>query len=157
MPKQPVVSSSDSYGRRPGSGDVKLQIDLELDSRPTLWILSEPLRRVTSLQHCSRTDALSAVWSHIRLHELQVWPLKSKPMHASFRSRGPGLHLIYDVDVWQEPNGQVRCDGPLQALFGEEKVAFSGIAERVERHLTKTEPYRLEYTVRHDSFDNSHP
>lgn len=66
--------------RRRGKPGVKVSIDIELDSQPQLWLLSDGLSALLGLKLASRAEVLQSLWAHIRLHKLQVSNLSSRPV-----------------------------------------------------------------------------
>ena len=144
--------------RRQGKDEVKLTLEVELDSQPPIFDLSVQLVPLVGPRQATRTAVLNTLWAYIRLHKLQVsWSasypecVRHPPQELDLDRAGSGLSLRnprQPLHGMQEANGLIRCEGQMQNLFQERHVAMSSLSQRIDAHLTKPKPHCLEYTVR---------
>ena len=69
--------------RRQGKDEVKLTLEVELDSQPPIFDLSVQLVPLVGPRQATRTAVLNTLWAYIRLHKLQVsWSAPYKERHS---------------------------------------------------------------------------
>ena len=60
-------------GRRRGSQDVEVSLEVEVDNQPERYTLSASLSAVLGLKQATRASVLQALWTYIKSNRLQVF------------------------------------------------------------------------------------
>nr|KYP72743.1 SWI/SNF complex component SNF12 isogeny [Cajanus cajan] len=105
--------------KRKGDQEFSAQIRLEMNYSPEKFMLSPALREVLGVQVDTRARIVSAIWHYVKARKLQN---QSDP---SF----------------------FHCDQPLQNVFGEDKVKFSMVSQKISHHLFPPQVILLEHKI----------
>ncbi|KAJ6748423.1 SWI/SNF COMPLEX COMPONENT SNF12-like protein ISOFORM X1 [Salix purpurea] len=105
--------------KRKGNKEFTARIRLEMNYVPEKFKLSPALSEVLGIEIETRPRILAAIWHYVKSRKLQ------NPNDPSF----------------------FTCDPPLQKLFGEEKMKFSLVSQKISLHLTPPQPIHLEHKI----------
>ncbi|KAL2320292.1 hypothetical protein Fmac_029261 [Flemingia macrophylla] len=105
--------------KRKGDQEFSAQIRLEMNYVPEKFMLSPALREVLGIQVDTRARIVSAIWHYVKARKLQN---QSDP---SF----------------------FHCDQPLQNVFGEDKVQFTMVSQKISHHLFPPQVILLEHKI----------
>ena len=106
--------------KRKGDKEFSAIIRLEMNYVPEKFKLSPALSEVLGIEAESRIRIIAAIWHYVKARKLQN---PSDP--TSF-----------------------MCDPPLQKVFGEEKMKFTMVSQKLAPHLTPPQPIHLEHNVK---------
>ncbi|PON77324.1 p53 negative regulator [Parasponia andersonii] len=106
--------------KRKGDKEFSAMIRLEMNYVPEKFKLSPALSEVLGIEADSRIRIIAAIWHYVKARKLQN---PSDP--TSF-----------------------TCDLPLQKVFGEEKMKFTTVSQKLVQHLTPPQPIHLEHKVK---------
>ncbi|KAI7750378.1 hypothetical protein M8C21_014704 [Ambrosia artemisiifolia] len=106
--------------KRKGEKEFSVSIRLEMNYLPEKFKLSSPLMEVLGIEVDTRTRIISAIWQYVKARKLQ------------------------DAD---DPS-YFNCDSPLLKVFGEEKVKFSMVSQKISSHLSPPPSIHLEHTIK---------
>ncbi|KAJ6375388.1 hypothetical protein OIU77_000380 [Salix suchowensis] len=106
--------------KRKGNKEFTARIRLEMNYVPEKFKLSPVLSEVLGIEIETRPRILAAIWHYVKSRKLQ------NPNDPSF----------------------FTCDPPLQKLFGEEKMKFSLVSQKISLHLTPPQPIHLEHKIK---------
>ncbi|CAN0905982.1 SWI/SNF complex component SNF12 homolog [Linum grandiflorum] len=106
--------------KRKGDKEFTAVIRLEMNHTPDKFKIAPPLSEILGIEVETRPRILMAIWHYVKSNKLQ------------------------------NPNDTTSfiCDAPLKRLFGEEKMKFSMVAQKISQHLTTPPPIHLEHTIR---------
>ncbi|VFQ93953.1 unnamed protein product [Cuscuta campestris] len=106
--------------KRKGDQEFTVNIRLELNYSPEKFRLSLALTEVLGVEVDTRARIISAIWHYVKARKLQC------PDDPSY----------------------FNCDPPLQKVFGEGKVKFTTVAQKITSHLSPPQPIHLEHRVK---------
>ncbi|KAF2302640.1 hypothetical protein GH714_000549 [Hevea brasiliensis] len=117
--RSPVLNEGFEVKRK-GNKEFTAMIRLEMNNVPDKFKLSPALSEVLGIEVETRSRVLVAIWHYVKTRKLQV------PNDPSF----------------------FMCDPPLKKLFGEEKMKFAVVSQKISQHLTPPQPIHLEHRVK---------
>ncbi|KAM6570290.1 hypothetical protein CsatB_018275 [Cannabis sativa] len=106
--------------KRIGNKEFTAAIRLEMNYTPEKYKLSPALKEVLGIEADSRIRIIAAIWHYVKSRKLQS---PSDP--TSF-----------------------MCDPPLQKVFGDEKMKFTSVSQKLAQHLTPPQPIHLEHKIK---------
>ncbi|KAK9073561.1 hypothetical protein SSX86_007885 [Deinandra increscens subsp. villosa] len=106
--------------KRKGSKEFTAIIRLEMNYTPEKFKLSPALSEILGLEIETRQRIIAAIWHYVKVKKLQI------PTDTSF----------------------FTCDPPLRKLFGEEKMKFSMVSQKISHHLCQPQPIHLEHRIK---------
>ncbi|XP_052175267.1 SWI/SNF complex component SNF12 homolog [Diospyros lotus] len=106
--------------KRTGDKEFTAIIRLEMNYIPEKFKLSPALREVLGVEVETRPRIIAALWHYVKTRKLQV------PSDPSF----------------------FMCDPPLRKVFGEEKMKFAMVSQKISQHLAPPQPIHLEHKVK---------
>ncbi|CAJ1787515.1 unnamed protein product [Sphenostylis stenocarpa] len=106
--------------KRKGDKEFPAQIRLEMNYVPEKFMLSPALREVLGIQVDTRARIVSAIWHYVKARKLQ-------------NHNDPSYF---------------HCDQALQKVFGEDKVRFSMVSQRISQHLFPPQVILLEHMIK---------
>ncbi|XP_057787529.1 SWI/SNF complex component SNF12 homolog isoform X1 [Salvia miltiorrhiza] len=106
--------------KRKGDKEFTAIIRLEMNYEPERFKLSPALQEVLGIEVETRPRIMAALWQYVKMKKLQI------PGEASF----------------------FMCDPPLRKVFGEDKLKFSTVPQKITPHLTPPGPIHLEHRVK---------
>lgn len=106
--------------KRKGDKEFTVNIRLEMNYVPEKFKLSPALTEVLGIEVDTRPRIVAAIWHYVKARKLQV---QSDP---SF----------------------FHCDPPLQKVFGEEKMKFTMVSQKISSHLFPPQPILLEHKIK---------
>ncbi|KAI4319035.1 hypothetical protein MLD38_032684 [Melastoma candidum] len=106
--------------KRKGDKEFTALVRLELNNVPEKFKLSPGLAEILGFDVDTRPRILQAIWHYVKTRRLQSFA---------------------------EPSF-FTCDPPLQKLFGEEKMRFATLAQKLSQHLTTPQPIHIEHKIK---------
>lgn len=106
--------------QRKGDKEFNAIIRLEMNYVPEKFKLSTALSEVLGLEVDTRPRIVAAIWHYVKSRKLQ------NPNDPSF----------------------FVCDPPLRKVFGEEKIKFAMVPQKISHHLSPPQPIHLEHKVK---------
>lgn len=106
--------------KRKGDKEFNAIIRLEMNYAPEKFKLSPALNEVLGIEVETRPRVIAAIWHYVKARKLQ-------------NPNDPTLFV---------------CDPPLQKIFGEEKMKFSMVSQKISQHLTPPQPINIEYKIK---------
>ncbi|XP_078434662.1 SWI/SNF complex component SNF12 homolog [Wolffia australiana] len=106
--------------KRKGDKEFVAGIRLEMNHVPEKFKLSPALQEVLGIEVDTRARITAGIWHYVKARKLQ------NPSDPSFFS----------------------CDPPLRKVFGEEKMKFSFVSQKISQHLSPPPPIHLEHHVK---------
>ncbi|KAE8720144.1 SWI/SNF complex component SNF12-like protein [Hibiscus syriacus] len=106
--------------KRKGDKEFTVNIRLEMNYVPEKLKLSSALMEVLGIEVDSRPRIIAAIWHYVKARKLQ------NPNDPSF----------------------FNCDPPLLKVFGEEKVKFIMVPQKISHHLSPPPPIHLEHKIK---------
>ncbi|KAG9455286.1 hypothetical protein H6P81_008190 [Aristolochia fimbriata] len=106
--------------KRKGDKEFVANIRLEMNYVPEKFKLSPPLMEVLGIEVDTRPRIVAAIWHYVKAKKLQ------NPSDPSY----------------------FACDPPLRKVFGEEKVKFSHVSQKISSHLSPPQPIHLEHKIK---------
>lgn len=106
--------------KRKGDQEFTVNIRLELNYSPDKYKLSQPLTEVLGIEVDTRARIIAAIWHYVKARKLQ------SPEDPSY----------------------FNCDTPLQRVFGEGKVKFTAVTQKITHHLSPPQPIHLEHRIK---------
>lgn len=106
--------------KRKGDKEFNVIVRLEMNYSPEKFKLSPALREVLGIELETRPRILAALWHYVRMRKLQI----------------PG------------DTSSFMCDPPLRKVFGEEKLKFSMVTQKITPHLTPPGHIHLEHRIK---------
>ncbi|XP_021888240.1 SWI/SNF complex component SNF12 homolog [Carica papaya] len=106
--------------KRKGDQEFTVNIRLEMNYVPEKFKLSPALMEVLGIEVDTRPRIIAAIWHYVKARKLQ------NPNDPSFFS----------------------CDVALQKVFGEEKMKFTMVSQKISQHLTPPPPIHLEHKIK---------
>ncbi|MED6132280.1 hypothetical protein PIB30_017547 [Stylosanthes scabra] len=106
--------------KRKGDKEFTATIRLEMNYVPEKFKLSPALTEVLGIEVDTRPRIIAAIWHYVKARKLQ------NPSDPSF----------------------FHCDPPLQKVFGEEKMKFTMVSQKISHHLFAPQPVLLEHKIK---------
>ncbi|KAJ0051513.1 hypothetical protein Pint_02993 [Pistacia integerrima] len=106
--------------KRKGDKEFSVNIRLEMNYVPEKFKLSPALTEVLGIEVDTRPRIIAAIWHYVKARKLQ------NPNDPSF----------------------FNCDVPLQKVFGEEKMKFTMVSQKISHHLSPPQPILLEHKIK---------
>lgn len=106
--------------RRKGDKEFSANIRLEMNYMPEKYKLSSALMEVLGIEVDTRARIVAAIWHYVKARKLQ------NPNDPAYFS----------------------CDPPLQKVFGEERMKFTMVSQRISQHLAPPQPIHLEHKIK---------
>ncbi|KAL7145935.1 hypothetical protein ABFS83_06G007600 [Erythranthe nasuta] len=106
--------------KRKGDQEFTASIRLEMNYTPEKYKLSAALTELLGIEVDTRARIMAAVWQYVKARKLQC------PDDAS----------------------SFNCDPPLQKVFGEAKIKFTAVTQRITPHLFPPQPIHLEHRIK---------
>ncbi|KAL6143117.1 hypothetical protein ACLB2K_053813 [Fragaria x ananassa] len=106
--------------KRKGDKEFTVNIRLEMNYAPEKFKLSQPLMEVLGIEVETRPRIIASIWHYVKARKLQ------NPNDPSF----------------------FNCDPPLQRVFGEEKMKFTMVSQKISQHLFPPQPIHLGHKMR---------
>ncbi|KAF3562592.1 hypothetical protein DY000_02019024 [Brassica cretica] len=106
--------------KRKGNQEFAATIRLEMNYVPEKFKLSTALMDVLGIEVETRPRIISAIWHYVKARKLQ------NPNDPSF----------------------FNCDTALHKVFGEEKVKFTMVSQKISHHLSPPPPIHLEHKIK---------
>lgn len=106
--------------KRKGDKEFTAVIRLEMDFVPEKHGLGTALQEILGIEVETHPRIIAALWQYIKSRKLQI----------------------------PEDTSSFICDTPLQSIFGEEKVKFSAVAQKITNLLASPKPIHVEHRIR---------
>ena len=106
--------------KRKGDKEFTVSIRLEMNYVPEKFKLSPALIEVLGIEVDTRPRIIAAVWHYVKARKLQ------NPSDPS----------------------TFACDPPLRKVFGEEKMKFAMVPQKISQHLSSPQPIHLEHKIK---------
>ncbi|KAL5214264.1 hypothetical protein ABZP36_003416 [Zizania latifolia] len=106
--------------KRKGDKEFVANIRLEMNYTPEKFKLSQPLMEVLGVEVDTRARVIAALWQYVKAKKLQ------NPTDASF----------------------FVCDPQLKKVFGEDKLRFAMLSQKISQHLSPPPPINLEHKIK---------
>ncbi|XP_047332041.1 SWI/SNF complex component SNF12 homolog [Impatiens glandulifera] len=106
--------------KRKGNTEFNAIIRIEMNYVPEKFKLSSPLLELLGVEVETRPRIIAALWHYVKAKKLQI------PSDPSF----------------------FMCDPPLRKVFGEEKMKFSMVSQKISQHMTPPPPIHLEHHIK---------
>ncbi|KAL5999375.1 hypothetical protein ACLOJK_040835 [Asimina triloba] len=106
--------------KRKGDKEFNVSIRFEMNYIPEKFKLSPALTDVLGIEVETRARIISGIWHYVKAKKLQ------SPSDPSF----------------------FMCDLPLMKVFGEERVKFAMVSQKITNHLSPPQPIHLEHRIR---------
>ncbi|GAB4860455.1 hypothetical protein Ancab_035615 [Ancistrocladus abbreviatus] len=106
--------------KRKGNKEFTAIIRLEMNNVPEKFRLSAALSQVLGIEAETRSRVITALWHYVKFKKLQ------------------------------DPNDPsvFACDPPLHKVFGEEKIKFTAVSQKLSQHLSPLQPLHLEHRIK---------
>lgn len=106
--------------KRKGDKEFTAVIRIEMNYVPEKFMVSTQLSKLLGIEIETRPRIIAALWHYVKSKKLQ------SPNDPSF----------------------FMCDPPLQRVFGEEKIKFSLVAQKISQHLSQPQPIHLQHKIK---------
>ncbi|CAL1358375.1 unnamed protein product [Linum trigynum] len=106
--------------KRKGENEFTVHIRLDMNYAPEKFKLSPALTEVLGIEVESRPRIIAAIWHYVKARKLH------SPDDPAF----------------------FNCDPPLQKVFGEAKVKFTMVSQKISQHLFPPQPIHLEHQIK---------
>lgn len=106
--------------KRKGDKEFTAVIRIEMNYVPEKFMVSTQLSKLLGIEVETRPRIIAALWHYVKSKKLQ------SPNDPSF----------------------FMCDPPLQKVFGEEKIKFSMVAQKISQHLSQPQPIHLQHNIK---------
>ncbi|KAJ6842523.1 SWI/SNF complex component SNF12-like protein [Iris pallida] len=106
--------------KRKGDKEFTASVCLEMNYAPEKYKLSLPLMEVLGIEVDNRARIIAGIWHYVKAKKLQ------NPSDPSF----------------------FACDPLLKKVFGEEKMKFAMVSQKISQHLSHPQPIQLEHKIR---------
>lgn len=106
--------------KRKGDKEFNVNIRLEMNYIPEKFRLSPALTEVLGIEVETRPKIIAAIWQYVKAKKLQI-------------PSDPSLFA---------------CDPPLRNVFGEEKMRFNMVSQKISPHLSPPQPIHLEHRIK---------
>ncbi|KAM0904568.1 hypothetical protein ACQ4PT_017929 [Festuca glaucescens] len=106
--------------KRKGDKEFLANIRLEMNYNPEKFKLSQPLMEVLGVEVDTRARVIAALWQYIKAKKLQ------NPSDPSY----------------------FMCDPQLKKVFGEDKMRFAMLSQKISQHLAPPPPINFEHKIK---------
>lgn len=106
--------------KRKGDQEFTVNVRLEMNYMPEKFKLSAALMDVLGIEVDTRSRIISAIWHYVKARKLQC----------------------------QDDPSYFNCDPPLHKVFGEGKVKFTAVTQKISPHLAPPQPIHLEHRIK---------
>lgn len=106
--------------KRKGDREFNVNIRLEMSYNPEKFKLSPALMEILGIEVDTRARIIAGIWHYVKAKKLQ------NPSDPSF----------------------FTCDPPLKKVFGDDKMKFSSVSQKISHHLSQPQPIHLEHRIR---------
>nr|XP_027101929.1 SWI/SNF complex component SNF12 homolog [Coffea arabica]XP_027101930.1 SWI/SNF complex component SNF12 homolog [Coffea arabica] len=106
--------------KRKGDQEFTVNVRLEMNYMPEKFKLSAALMDVLGIEVDTRARIISAIWHYVKARKLQC----------------------------QDDPSYFNCDPPLHKVFGEGKVKFTAVTQKICPHLAPPQPIHLEHRIK---------
>ncbi|KAE8707471.1 SWI/SNF complex component SNF12-like protein [Hibiscus syriacus] len=106
--------------KRKGDKESTVRIRIEMNYCPERFKLSPVLTELLGIEVDTRPRILAAIWHYVKSKNLQNY----------------------------EDSSTFSCDPPLQKVFGEEKMKFIMVSQKISQYLTPLSPIHLEHRIK---------
>ncbi|KAG6402917.1 hypothetical protein SASPL_135131 [Salvia splendens] len=106
--------------KRKGELEFTASIRLEMNYMPEKFKLSAALTELLGIEVDTRARIMAAVWHYVKARKLQC----------------------------PDDPSSFNCDPPLQRVFGEGKVKFTAVTQKITPHLFPPQPIHLEHRIK---------
>ncbi|KAK9109507.1 hypothetical protein Sjap_017567 [Stephania japonica] len=106
--------------KRKGDKEFTVAVKLEMNYLPEKFKLSPALMEVLGIEIETRQKIIAAIWHYVKARKLQ------------------------------NPNdpSSFACDPPLRKVFGEEKMKFAMVPQKISQHLSPPQPIHLDHKIK---------
>ncbi|KAK1369773.1 SWI/SNF complex component SNF12-like [Heracleum sosnowskyi] len=106
--------------KRRGDKEFTLNVRLEVNYMPEKYKLSPALTELLGIEVETRSRIIAGIWHYVKARKLQ------------------------------NPNDPTyfTCDPPLQKVFGEDKLKFTMVSQKISNHLAPPQPIHLEHRIK---------
>lgn len=106
--------------KRKGDQEFTASIRLEMNYMPEKYKLSAALTELLGTEVDTRARIMSAIWQYVKARKLQC----------------------------PDDPSSFSCDPPLQKIFGETRIKFTSVTQRITPHLFPAQPIHLEHRIK---------
>ncbi|KNA22593.1 hypothetical protein SOVF_030850 [Spinacia oleracea] len=106
--------------KRKGDKEFTVNIRFDMNYLPEKFKLSPPLTELLGIEAETRPRIIAAIWHYVKARKLQ-------------NPNDPSLF---------------NCDPQLQKVFGEEKMKFTMVSQKISQHLTPPPPIQVEHPIK---------
>ncbi|KAJ7531041.1 hypothetical protein O6H91_14G030000 [Diphasiastrum complanatum] len=106
--------------KRKGNKEFTVNIRLEMNYSPERFKLSSSLADLLGIEVDTRARIIAALWHYVKGKKLQ----------------NPSDPTI------------INCDPPLRKIFGEDRIKFVAISQKLQHHLSPPQPIHLEHRIK---------
>ncbi|KZV21750.1 hypothetical protein F511_02908 [Dorcoceras hygrometricum] len=106
--------------KRKGDREFTAILRLEMNYSPEKFKLSQALHEVLGIEVETRPRIIAALWCYVKTRKLQI----------------PG------------DTSSFYCDSPLRKVFGEDKMKFSMVMQKITPHLIPPAPIHIEHKIK---------
>ncbi|XP_051140862.1 SWI/SNF complex component SNF12 homolog [Andrographis paniculata] len=106
--------------KRKGDQEFTASIRLEMNYTPEKFKLSPALMELLGIEVDTRARIMTAIWQYVKARKLQC----------------------------PDDPSSFFCDPPLQKVFGENKIKFTAVTQRITPHLFHAQPIHLEHRIK---------
>ncbi|KAK6912981.1 SWIB/MDM2 domain [Dillenia turbinata] len=106
--------------KRKGDKEFTVNVRLEMNYVPEKFKLSPALMEVLGIEVDTRPRIIAAIWHYVRARKLQ------NPDDPTF----------------------FNCDPALQKVFGEPKMKFTMVSQKISQHLSPPQPIHLQHNIK---------
>ncbi|URE36269.1 Glycosyltransferase family 29 (sialyltransferase) [Musa troglodytarum] len=117
--RSPVPQEGFEVKRR-GDKEFTASIRLEMNYNPEKFRLSPPLMEVLGIEVDTRARIIAGIWQYVKAKKLQS----------------------------TTDSSYFACDPPLKKIFGEDKMKFAMVSQKISHHLYPPQPIHLEHKIR---------
>lgn len=106
--------------KRKGDKEFMVNIRFDMNYTPEKFKLSPPLTELLGIEAETRPRIIAAIWHYVKARKLQ------NPNDPTF----------------------FNCDPQLQKVFGEEKMKFTMVSQKISQHLAAPPPIQVEHQIK---------
>lgn len=106
--------------KRKGDQEFTASIRLEMNYIPEKYKLSAALTELLGIEVDTRARIMAAIWQYVKARKLQC----------------------------PDDPSSFNCDPPLQKVFGEGKIKFTSVTQKITQHLFPPQPIHLEHRIK---------
>ncbi|GJW79233.1 SWI/SNF complex component SNF12 [Tanacetum coccineum] len=106
--------------KRKGDTEFTANIRLEINYMPENYKLSLALMEVLGIEVDTRSRIIAAIWHYVKARKLQN----------------------------PDDRPYFNCDPTLQKVFGEDKMKFTMVSQKISYHLSPPQPIHLEHRIK---------